>query len=130
MRKLNWSKLQIGGVSRANQFLNFETKCLTSPSLFIARARAAAAKKVAKKAAPKKVSKAKKAAPKKAAKKAPAKKVAKKGGKKKWLDQRLSFNSSWVRFPSRSFNKMKNSNQVSLILAFGLSISLLSILYR
>ena len=98
------------------------------------RAKAAAAKKVtkkvAKKQAPKKVSKAKKAAPKKAAKKAPAKKVAKKGGKKKWLDQRLSFNSSWVRIPFRSFNKMKNSNQVSLISAFGLSISLLSIPYR
>ena len=87
-----------------------------------------------KKAAPmkaKKVAKAaKKAAPKKVAKKAPAKKVAKKGGKKKWLDQRLSFNSSWVRIPFRSFNKMKNSNQVSLISAFGLSISLLSIPYR
>ena len=100
------------------------------------RARATAAKKAAPKRAPKKVAKkaapkkAKKAAPKKAAKKAPAKKVAKKGGKKKWLDQRLSFNSSWVRIPSRSFNKMKNSNQVSLILAFSLSISLLSIPYR
>ena len=84
MRKLNWSKLQIGGVSRANQFLNFETKCLTSPSLFIARARAAAAKKVAKKAAPKKVSKAKKAAPKKAAKKVAKK--ATKGKGRKWFD--------------------------------------------
>lgn len=95
------------------------------------RARATAAKKAPAKRAPKKVAKsAKKAAPKKAAKKAPAKKVAKKGGKKKWLDQRLSFNSSWVRIPFRSFNKMKNSNQVSLISAFGLSISLLSIPYR
>ena len=100
MRKLNWSKLQIGGVSRANQFLNFETKCLTSPSLFIARARAAAAKKVAKKAAPKKVAKAKKAAPKKVVKKAAKKAPAKGKGKgKKWSDPSLSFNSSWVRNP-------------------------------
>ena len=98
--------------------------------MFLARAKAAAAKKVAKKAAPKKVAKAKKAAPKKAVKKVAKKAPAKKGGKKKWLDQRLSFNSSWVRIPFRSFNKMKNSNQVSLISAFGLSISLLSIPYR
>ena len=92
MRKLNWSKIQIGGVSRANQFLNSETKCLTSPSLFLARARAAAAKKAPAKKAPKKVAKAKKVTKKVAPKKkAPAKKVAK--GKKKWSDP-VSFNSS------------------------------------
>ena len=129
MRKLNWSKIQIGGVSRANQFLTSEIICLTSPSLFLARARAAAAKKAPAKKAPKKVSKAKKAAPKKAPAKKAVKKVAKKVAKKKWSAQ-PPFNSSWVRIPFRSFNKMKNSNQVSLISAFGLSISLLSIPYR
>ena len=130
MRKLNWSKIQIGGVSRANQFLNSEIICLTSPSLSLARARAAAAKKAPAKKAPKKV--AKKAAPKKAAKakKAAPKKAVKKTQKKKWSDPILSFNSSWVRIPSCSFNKNQNSNQVSFILAFGLSISPLSPLYR
>ena len=56
MRKLNWSKIQFGDVSHAIQFLNFEIKCLTSPSFFLARTRAAPAvvKKVVKKAAPKK----------------------------------------------------------------------------
>ena len=87
MRKLNWSKIQIGGVSRANQFLNSETKCLTSPSLFLARARAAAAKKAPAKKAPKKVAKKAKAAPKKAVKKAAKKAPAKGKGKgKKWSD--------------------------------------------